>query len=314
MLGRLCARSLALVAALALATPAAASSQPARAALSPAPPPTTSLLFVQETAGGTLTRVARGRYRLRLTGVARVVTTFTDRPGRRAGQEPLRRYVGRWAARGFASDPPNAALVLHDAPRRADVAMLTLSRPRYDARRRTLTYAARPLRGTVAGELAPLRRRADRIPARSRFGAASLFVDDAGAASIYQPITLQVSNAAPGQRISVVLTPNGAPIGWSSGPAYGDASGIQLVAQSGSLPLSQLEVNGTEATFLTTSSGGGGGTIAFSFSLYLVAGADVETFSLRSESDPGVEVAAQVGDSVSQVVTQTQTLFAWNPF
>ena len=132
------------------ATPAAAQASP-------------SLLFVQEVDGGRLVREKGGRYRLRLRGVSRVVSSFTDRPARRAGKQALGRFVDSWPAYGFSEDPPNAALVLRGAPASRDIAMLTLSHPRLDRRRGVLTYRARPLRGRVGDGLAGFARKRDRL-------------------------------------------------------------------------------------------------------------------------------------------------------
>ena len=268
-----------------------------------------SLLFVQEVDGGRLVREKGGRYRLRLRGVSRVVSTFTDRPARRAGQQRLGRFVDSWPAYGFAEDPPNAALVLRGAPTSSDIAMLTLSHPRLDRRRGVLTYRARPLRGRVGDALAGFARKRDRVRGR-RFGAASLFIDDSGAASIYRSVTLQFNDIAPGQNVSVDLAPNGSDVAWTTGPPFDRAGGIEVVPQSGVLPLSQLSV--TEETLsVQTTPAGGGGELTFAVSLYLVAEAGIETFYLRSNSDAGVEITAQLGDDQPEVVNQTPTLFAW---
>jgi hypothetical protein len=298
-----CRRAIAFLIALSslAAGPAAASAE------------TPSLLFVQETSGGEVIRIAPGRYRVRLVGVSPGLTTFTDRPSRQAGHESVRTFVARWARRGFASDPPNAALVVHDAPASSDVTMLTLSHPRYDRARRTLTYAARPLDDAPAGELAGLNKRADRIRAR-RFGAASLFIDDSGASTIYQPITLQVSNAVPGQEIAVQLTSRGPNVAFGTGPDFASTAGLEIVSESGPVPVSEVEVNAREVVLVTAASGGGGGgSVNFSVSLFLAADADVSTFSLRSASDSGVVVSASIGNAPPQVVNQTQTIFSWNP-
>jgi len=140
-----------------------------------------SLLYVQETAGGSIHRLGDGAYRLRLTGISPRVTTFTDRPRRRAGNQGLKGFVGSWGANGFAADPPNAALVLDHAPAAHDVALLTLSHPHYNRARQTLTYRATPLHGRDTA-LASFTRRADPVRAGD-LGAASLFVDDGGALS-----------------------------------------------------------------------------------------------------------------------------------
>jgi hypothetical protein len=281
------------------ATPAAASAEPP------------SLLFVQETSGGELIRIAAGRYKVRLLGVSRGLTTFTDRPSRRAGHESVRAFVSRWAGRGFASDPPNAALVVHDAPASSDVTMLTLSHPRYDRARRTLTYTARPLDGAPAGELAGLGKRGDPIRPR-RFGAASLFIDDAGASTIYQPLTLYVSNAVPGEEIAVRLTSRGPNVAFGTGPAFAPAAGLQVTSESGPAPLSQIQVNPQEIV-LVTSAGAGSSSLGFSVSVFLAADANISTFYLRSASDSGVFVTASIANGQPQVVNQTQTIFSWNP-
>lgn len=131
--------------------------------------------------------------------------------------------------------------------------------------------------------------------------------------NLYQPISIYVTNAAAGQKVSVQLTSNGAPVAWSTGPSFQNIAGIAVTSQSGTLPLLQFNVNSGEIIFLTTSGGGGGGALSFQVSAYLVAEPNIGTFYLRSSSDPGVEVTAAIGNSVPQVVNQSQTLFSWNP-
>jgi len=303
--------SLLLVTGVGLAAsflPSNAAGQAPTSAAASKPP---ALLFVQEAAAGRLTRVKKGKYVLRLAPVSPTVSTFTDRPARKASLQPVSGFVKQWKARGFAADPPNAALVVNSAPKSSDVTMLTLSHPRYKAAGRQLVYDAKPLRGNVVGELGSLDRRGDRIRTR-QFSAASLFIDDAGATTIFEPVTLQVSNAAPGQIVSIQVTPNGANVGWSTGPNFQDSAGIQVVAQSGQLPLTQMNANAQQVTFLTTASGGIGSALSFTVQIYLAADSDISTFYLRSSSDPGVQVTAAIGNSFPQAVNQTDTLFAWS--
>ncbi|MBJ7331081.1 MAG: hypothetical protein JHC95_14380 [Solirubrobacteraceae bacterium] len=147
------------------------------ALLVPASAGAAPLLFVQQTDGGTLQKTGDATYRLTLRGVAPSVSTFADRPGRTAGSERAATFVSRWRGR-FGTEPPNAALVIDGAPRGRDVAMLTLSAPRYRPRNRTFTYVARALKGKSGAALKAFHARRD--PVRElRFGAASLFVDDA---------------------------------------------------------------------------------------------------------------------------------------
>jgi hypothetical protein len=279
-----------------------------------APAATPSLLFVQETSGGEVIRVAPNRYKVRLVGISPGLTTFTDRPSRQAGHESVRAFVTRWARRGFASDAPNAALVVHDAPASSDVTMLTLSHPRYDRGRRTLTYVARPLHGAPIGELARLNKRGDRIRPR-RFGAASLFIDDSGASTVYQPLTLHVSDALPGQQIAVEVTSRGPSVAFSTGPAFAPSGGLQVLSESGPAPLSAVQVNAGQILLVTSSASGGdgGGGLNLSVNLFLAADANISTFALRSASDAGILVTASIGSRLPEVVNQTQTLFSWNP-
>src|SRR4051812_44241822 len=84
--------------------------------------PEGSLLYVQQTSETSIERLGHGAYRLRLTGVSPRISTFTDRPQRRAGIQGLDGFVKSWEGNGFAADPPNAALVLDHAPASRDVA------------------------------------------------------------------------------------------------------------------------------------------------------------------------------------------------
>ena len=46
---------------------------------------------------------------------------------------------------------------------------------------------------------------------------------------------------------------------------------------------------------------------------FLVAGADTDTFTLASTSDPGVEITASLGGAQPQVVNVSPTVFEWSP-
>jgi hypothetical protein len=169
--------ALALMLALLVASADARAQVGGRAAQTPA----AGDLFVLTAAGGKLERV-RGRnrvFRLVLRRPARDVTAFTDRPARGTGQQPLAGFVRSWARLGFSEVPPNAALVLADAPSNRDVLVVELSRPRLGAGGRTLTFPAKLLRGNPKGGLRRFARSADRRIA-ARFGRVSLFIDAGG--------------------------------------------------------------------------------------------------------------------------------------
>jgi hypothetical protein len=186
-----------------------------------------SLLYVQETAGGSIQRLGHGAYRLRLTGISPRVSTFTDRPRRRAGSQGLEGFVRSWGANGFAADPPNAALVLDHAPASHDVALLTLSHPHYDRARQTLTYRATPLHGRDSA-LSSFARRADPLRAGG-LGAASLFIDDGGG-SASTAITFNISGVATTNTVQFLVT----------GPAAWSLSSVSALSIAGTISLTSF--------------------------------------------------------------------------
>jgi hypothetical protein len=121
----------------------------------------------------------KGVFRLVLRQPARNATGFTDRPTRRTGQQPLPQFIRRWRQLGFVDVPPNAAVVLADAPRNRDVLIVELSGPRVGGGGRTLVFRAKLLEGNPTGGLRGFTRSADRRIA-ARFGRASLFIDPGG--------------------------------------------------------------------------------------------------------------------------------------
>jgi hypothetical protein len=202
-----CVRSSAALALrLALLVPAADAHAEVRAG--PVQAPAAGDLFVLTAAGGELERV-RGRkrlFRLVLRRPAHDVTGFTDRPARRTGQQPLARFVRRWARLGFAEVHPNAAVVLADAPSNRDVLVVELSRPRLGAGGRTLAFRAEVLRGNPRGRLRGFARSADRRVA-ARFGRVSLFIDPGG------------------QEVGLLFTLSNIPQGGSLSIAFVDGNG-----------------------------------------------------------------------------------------
>ena len=270
--------------------------------------PRPQFLFALSAPGARLTRV-RGGYRLRLERPHPGVVKFSDRPDRLAGSEALAAFVRNWRRNGFVTDPPNAAVVALGAPAGRDVLVLELRRPRLSGA--GLSFLARPVATTPAG-LAPFASRADR-PRALRLGPTSLFVDGAPGAGVrYQPITIRFANVQPGQQLGVSLTGNGSPVAFSNGPDFQDDSGIAITGLSGTIPVSRLSLSSSRVQLATSSEGGGVG-LTGTLRAYLVAEGDADTLFLRSTADPGVELTAQIGDSVPQVVNPSQTLFSWEP-
>ena len=152
----------------------AAALVPGAAAAAAAP----SELFVLTAGGGRLVQ-GHGGFALVLSAPSRFVTGFSDRPQRLLGRRTLGSFVSGWGRLGFAGDPPNAALVVDDAPTSDDVNVFELSRPALGRGGRTLTFSARPLTRAPTGLLSRYARAADRPRARS-FGRSSLFIDGSG--------------------------------------------------------------------------------------------------------------------------------------
>ena len=158
------------------AVPASAAAAPALTGV----PSDASLLFSLESRAGTLVpdaRAGKGRFTLTLRGVERRATWFTDRPQRNAGRVDTRKLFTAWRELGFRADPPNAALVVDRAKASRDTVAAEIRLRSYAPRRRTARLAVRTL-GSLGNGLRHINRRIDLRPPR-RFGAASLFIDNA---------------------------------------------------------------------------------------------------------------------------------------
>lgn len=105
------------------------------------------LLFVLSAQSGRITRINHG-YQLTLNYVDPHVLWFTDRPERKAGLTPLTNFLDSWA-KGFASSPPNAALVhVGMEPKvvgKNQPIVVELSKPHYQMG--TLTFKVAVLKG-----------------------------------------------------------------------------------------------------------------------------------------------------------------------
>jgi hypothetical protein len=139
-------------------------------------------LFTLTGSGGTLTPVQGQEdvFDLTLTGASPDVTKFTDRPVRQASSEPLADFVESWSSRGFAEDPPNAALVIDQQEENADTSVFELADPSYDQASGDVTYRATHIDGGTAALPNPDE---DALPP-DKFGQAHLFIDPGATPSI----------------------------------------------------------------------------------------------------------------------------------
>jgi microcystin-dependent protein len=155
------------VALLAVLAGLAASAAPARGAQAQPPlglPKGESVLFALQAESGSLVRGSGRSATLTLRRAARSTVWFADRPSRDAGRVSTRALVRSWVRLGFLADRPNAVLTTSGKGARETV--IELGRPRLNSRTRTLQLPVRILGRRSAG-------------LAKRFGAASLFIDNA---------------------------------------------------------------------------------------------------------------------------------------
>lgn len=148
--------------------------------------PNDAALFVQ-----TATRGTFDDGRLTLRGVTRHVAWFTDRPARDSGVVSFAAF--RRSLFSHGQPAPNAALDLSGSGPSGVVA-LELRRARYNARRGTVSYAAKRLRRLGGSRMEHLAGRLSKRPIPRRFGSASLFVDGGGGHSCAANLTNATSN------------------------------------------------------------------------------------------------------------------------
>ena len=160
-------------------------------------------LFVVTAARGELDQIkGKGVTRLTLFDPHGDVTSFTDRPARRAGHQKLGSFIRGWNRLGFREVPPNAALVIADAPSSRDVLVVELSKPRLGPGGDSVSFRARLVKGSATDALRRFRKRVDRRVA-DEFGEVSLFIDPSGEAVqlIFRP-----SNVPPGEVFLATLS------------------------------------------------------------------------------------------------------------
>lgn len=133
----------------------------------------------------------------------------------------------------------------------------------------------------------------------------------------YTQATVTVSNAQPGQEISVVLVPaSSSPddqVNWSTGqPMSPSSTGIQFSTVSGTaVPLNSMSINGTTIVVYTSSANGSGSSLMFTISAFLVASAALQYLSIKSNSDPGIVVTFQFPGQAPTTLSQTPVMLKW---
>jgi len=234
-------------------------------------------LFTQTTHTGSLKPIP-GRddvFTLTLDQPAPDVTVFTDRPVRSASTESLAGFVDQWDERGFAQDPPNAALVLDQEPDSADTAVFKLADPSYDKSSGTVSYTASHVNGGTSS--LPSDEHIDPPPT---FGDAHLFIDASGGGEQHA-MAIDVEGGRQGLKTDITFNSP-----WSILLGSGDNGASYLVGPNvGGGFFTTSEVNMTSAGGVQFTLAGGTGAI---------------TGTARIPS--GVTVGIQVDDNPEQTI------------
>jgi len=153
-----------------------AGATPSAAAIEASKP--TTFMFVQSFAAGALTPQSGKPNMFTLTlkrGLEQTVY-FSDRPERLFGLVPTDQFL---KGLGFSpANPPNAALVAHQGPGRAELVVLELFSPHYDAANEVLTYDVQILQDTRHTPLHFTEAPVTQLGRGRTYGSSALFIDD----------------------------------------------------------------------------------------------------------------------------------------
>jgi hypothetical protein len=95
---------------------------------------TISVLFSLTADAGTLAPLngSSTEFILTLTSTDAHTIWFSDRPSHTSGTIATSAFVSDWAYFGFAAEPPNVAIVLHDAANETDTLVAEVTNPTFD--------------------------------------------------------------------------------------------------------------------------------------------------------------------------------------
>jgi hypothetical protein len=151
----------------------------------------TTFMFVQTFGSGSLapSEGAAGELVLTADHLAGQTLFCSDRPERIVGMVPTETFLGASGTGGMGftpSDPPNAALVFGgDGDSPAEIAVVELIDPRYDAATGNVAYTVKVLEDVTSIDLNLGQTPLAQIDAMRDFGAASLFIDDCPDGEVY---------------------------------------------------------------------------------------------------------------------------------
>ena len=134
------------------------------------------MMFVQNARSGSLTELKdeKGAFILKLEGVSNETVAFSDRPDRIVMQVATEKLIKSSLFKDKIA--PNAAIEILGADDNADVMVVTLQNPAYDAKTGTLQYLVRPLTDPKHGRAIYNKRHDQSLP--TSFGPTVLFIDN----------------------------------------------------------------------------------------------------------------------------------------
>lgn len=248
-----------------------------------------SKLFVQDAAGATATRIRGHRWSVTLTGVDPTTLWFADRPERMSGRQTTASFVRQWVEFGFADVPPNA-VIQHSG---SEGVAVELRHPRYDRKKRTLTYTAIVDPGS------------GKRLARSMTDV-SVFIDDA--VMLPSTMSIQINNVPPSSRVAIGLSaPDGSadPMSAGFGPSApgGVGSLVNVSVPEDDVVIEQLSVTATSIELITGQGPGGFETGVVQIQLPFSTTPSLSAIGLTVLAPEGVEVLVSVNNGQTQDVS-----------
>jgi|APCry1669189034_1035192.scaffolds.fasta_scaffold78861_2 hypothetical protein len=110
-----------------------------------------SISFVVGSDKATIAANDQGKIILTMTKVDPSVAWFADRPARNSGVLKVSKIPAIWTSGGknsFKAVPPNAAVTTHTADGKMHVALVTLTKPMFDAKAGSMSFQVTPLKGS----------------------------------------------------------------------------------------------------------------------------------------------------------------------
>lgn len=120
------------------------------------------------------------RYAFTLSGADERIVWFSNRPARHSGTLPTAGFVEQWTGLGFAEDPPNVAITVHEPDGATDTIVAVMRKPSINKSgtlRATMEVLSTERARALTGNLA---RHGDSHDATipRRLGSVSVFIDD----------------------------------------------------------------------------------------------------------------------------------------